>query len=341
LLLGGRNALRQFRDRTIVSLQRSRFAAYIPLRLLSYRAYCRRRKSFFILGRVDMLDRKTVCRGLAVAALSVGMSAPFAPAALATEFKLTLSGVFNGTTDASGNPVITETLKHGVGGANVLTTANEAFTLTGIFDTSTGTLLPPPSTGFPSTGYVDYAARSVTLHVGGTNYSVSTSVTDGLTVAIFDQTQIFGPGHYAAGFIQNPLPDWAGVVGDFLTASPDYSVSNLVPTTFGGYFGAGFNTGPCTGGGGSGIGCTTTPIPVDNSQYQLILGGAAGYDLQAPGNGVPIGLDLNPPSFVNSNIFTASLTAVPEPSTWALLLTGFAGVGAARLRSRRTTPVAS
>jgi hypothetical protein len=288
-----------------------------------------------------MAPKKALSRGLAVAAISGALSAALAPAAQATEFELTLTGVFNGTTDALGHPVIgTETLNAGPGGANVLTTANEPFTLTGVFDTSTGTLLPPPSSGFPSTGFVDYAAQSVTLYVGGTAYSVSTSVTDGLTVAIFDQTQIFGPGHYAAGFIQNPVPDWAGIVGDFLTASPDYLVSNLVPTTYGGYFGTGFNTGPCTGGGGSGIGCTTTPIPVDDSKYMLILGGTRGYDLQALGNGVPTGPDLNPPSFENDNAFSASLTAVPEPSTWALLLVGFAGLASVSLGIGRKASLA-
>jgi len=120
-----------------------------------------------------MVDKKTVWRGLAVATISVGLSAALAHTAQAAEFELTLSGVFNGTgADPTTNP--TETLTPKGGGANLLTTANEPFTMKGIFNTATGTLLPPPSTGFPSTGFVAYAPSSVTLTVGGTTYSVET-----------------------------------------------------------------------------------------------------------------------------------------------------------------------
>jgi hypothetical protein len=258
----------------------------------------------------------------------------------ATEFELTLSGVFNGTgADPTTSP--TETLTPTGGDANLLTAANEPFTMTGIFDTSTGTLLPPPSTGFPSTGFVAYAPSSVTLTVGGTTYSVATfgeSVTTGVSVAIFDKTQVFGPGHYAAGFIQNPLPDGAGIVGDFLTASPDYSVSNLVPTTYGSYFGVGFGSGICAGGPGSGVDCATTPIPLNGDLFQLTLGT---YDLENPSNGVPILPVPTPPNFQNDNFFSASLTAVPEPSTWAMMLAGFAGLAIAGFhRARRNRLVA-
>jgi hypothetical protein len=97
----------------------------------------------------------------------------------------------------------TEMLNAGPGGANILTTPNEPFTLTGIFDSSGPNLiasLPP----FVSTGWVDYAPLSVTLTVGGTTYSVATydgsmpNGGPGFSVAIFDTTQIFGTGHYGA-----------------------------------------------------------------------------------------------------------------------------------------------
>jgi hypothetical protein len=293
---------------------------------------------------LPIIVNRNLSRGFAIAALTIGLSATTAPTAQATEFELTLSGVFNGTTDALGNPLTTETLNSGPRGANVLTTPNEPFTMTGIFDTSTGSLLPPPSTGFPSTGFVAYAPKSVTLSVGGTTYSVATygdSVTNGLSVAIFDTTQVFGTGHYAAGFIQNPLPDGAGIVGDFLTANPAYSVSNLVPTTYGSYFGVGFGPGICTGGPGSGVGCTTTPIPLDGGAFQLTLGGTGGYDLENPSNGVPLNPDGSPPNYANDNFFSASLTAVPEPSTWALLLAGFAGLACIGFYSRRKAPLSA
>jgi hypothetical protein len=278
-----------------------------------------------------MITNGALLRGVAAAALAFGLSAALTQAARATEFELTLSGVFNGT----GATSPTETLTPTAGGANLLTTANEPFTMKGIFNTATGTLLPPPSTGFPSTGFVAYAPSSVTLTVGGTTYSVETfgeSVTTGLSVAIFDQTQVFGTGHYAAGFIQNPIPDGAGIVGDFLTASPDYLVSNLVPTTYGSYFGVGFGSGICGGGPGTGVDCATTPIPLNDGLFQLTLGS---YDLENPSNGVPIFPVPTPPNFQNDNFFSASLTAVPEPSTCAMMLAGFAGLGYLGLRGGR------
>lgn len=289
-----------------------------------------------------MADKQAVWRGLAVATISVGLSAALAPAAQATEFKLTLSGVFNGTgADPATNP--TETITPTGGGVNLLTTANEAFTLTGIFDSSSPNLiagLPPPVNG----GWVDFAPLSVTLTVGGTTYSVATydssmgpSGGPGLTVAIFDTTTIFGPGHYAAGFIQNPLADGAGIVGDFQSATPAYTAPNVVPTIYTNYFGVGFGPGVCTGGPGSGIGCTPTPIPLDGTAFELALGGTNGYDLENPSNGVPTFPVPTPPNFQNDNFFSASITQVPESSTWALLLAGFVGLGCLALyRGRKT-----
>jgi hypothetical protein len=79
-----------------------------------------------------MATRKTLSRGLAVAAVSVGLSAALAPAAQAVD-TFTLHGVFNGTTTdpttGTGTPVITDTVNAGSAGANILT-ANEPFTLT-------------------------------------------------------------------------------------------------------------------------------------------------------------------------------------------------------------------
>jgi hypothetical protein len=289
---------------------------------------------------LPIIINRSSSRGFASAALAFGLSAALAPTAQAEEFKLTLSGVFNGTgADPTTSP--TETLTPTGGGANLLTTANEPFTMTGIFDTSTGTLLPPPSTGFPSTGFVDYAASSVTLTVGGTTYDVATGPSGGpgLTVAIFDKSQVFNFKHFGAGFIQNPVQDGAGIVGDWLTATPTYTVASLVPTTYSDYWGAGLGPGVCTGGGGSGIGCTTTPIPLDGDAFQLTLGGISGYDLENPSNGVPIDPTRARPNYANDNFFSASLTAVPEPATWALMLAGFAGLACLGFYNSRKAPL--
>jgi hypothetical protein len=62
--------------------------------------------------------------------------------------------------------------------------------------------------------------------------------------------------------------------------------------------------------------------------------------LENPSNGVPLNPDGSPPNYANGNFFSASLTAVPEPSTWALLLVGFAGLAAAGVRVSRRAGLA-
>jgi hypothetical protein len=153
----------------------------------------------------------------------------------------------------------------------------------------------------------------------------------GLSVAVFDTSQIFGAGHYGAGFIQTPLPDGAGIVGDWLTATPAYTATSLAPTTYSDYFGVGFGSGICSSPG-SGVDCATTPIPLDGGLDELTLGT---YDLNNPSNNIPTDPNIHPPAYQNGNLFSASLTMVPEPSTWALLLVGFAGLGYLGLRGGR------
>jgi hypothetical protein len=79
--------------------------------------------------------------------------------------------------------------------------------------------------------------------------------------------------------------------------------------------------------GGSGLNCDAC-----NNTYQLF------YDA----NGITSGtIDLNTYFTNNGGISHVDLFdsgAVPEPATWALMLLGFAGVGAAMRRSRKSKP---
>ena len=229
-----------------------------------------------------MADKQAVWRGLAVASISVGLSAALAPAAQATEFKLTLSGVFNGTgADPTTNP--TETLTPTGGGVNLLTTANEPFTLTGIFNSfdrhavaaafnrisidwirrlrpDVGDIIPSAEQHIASPPMMPPMPRRPSW--GG----------PGLTVAIFDTTQVFGPGHYAAGFIAQPLPDGAGIVGDFQTANPPYRCRTSCRQPTGVILAWASEPAFVRAAAGSGVGCATTPIPLDDGLFQLTLG---------------------------------------------------------------------
>jgi PEP-CTERM motif len=281
---------------------------------------------------LPILNRKLL-RGLAPAALAIGLSAALGSGAHAEEFRFTLSGVFNGTPD------ITDSLNTvSPGGPNLLT-ANDPFTLTAEFDSSAVVFGIP---GF----FNAYAPQSITLSVGGTTYSVATNSQNpaqGFTVAIFETGFM---NHVGAGFLANPAADGAGIIADFLASSPTFTLPNLVSANYtaANYFGVGFGSGPCPSPPPDGSGAcvpagdinTVVPIPLNDGAFELTLGE---YSLTNPlYENVP-GI---PPSTFNDNPFTASLTAVvPEPSTWALLLVGFAGLAAAGGVARRKARLAA
>lgn len=53
------------------------------------------------------------------------------------------------------------------------------------------------------------------------------------------------------------------------------------------------------------------------------------------GNGGSVGADIDAVGAISTRAFVPPTGAVPEPSTWAMMLMGFAGLGAALRRARR------
>jgi len=205
------------------------------------------------------------------------------------------------------------------------------FTLIATFDPSSQNLAPPsPPAPPPFAGFRAYAPSLVTITIGGETFrmeTITTNPTAGAAVAIFDQNS-FLPGRYGIGIIQQPVEDGAGFVGDFVSASPNFTVNSIVPTTFTNYAGVGYRSGVCLQG--VGVNCqpqAVTPFVLfssSNQMWNLTLGR---YFEDYPVVTVPGRI----PGPLNS----AQLVAVPEPATMLLLCTGLAGIGAAVKKRRK------
>lgn len=226
--------------------------------------------------------------------------------ALAAPFLLTYSGVF-GTTDSISPS----------GGPTTNFSSPTPFTFTATFDTSSTNYVSSLPL-FLQAGWVSYSPTSATLSVGGETYSVddfASNPASGVAVAIFDQATIFEPGFYGVGFIQDPIADGSGIVGDFRGASPGFTASNLVSTTFTGYRGAGFSAGTHNPPG-SGPLVEARPITLRQGSDVFLL--RLGDRTEQFADGAPL--------------HSASLTAVPEPGTLGLVGVAVAGLLARRLR---------
>lgn len=193
------------------------------------------------------------------------------------------------------------------------------FSMMARFDDASPNMAPPsPPAPPPFAGFRAYAPTSMSFDVGGMHFTVNDVDNPLLSVSIFDQNS-FMPGRYAIGFIVDPATDGAGIVGDFQSASPDFVVSDLKPTTFGDFAGAGHSSGACISGMPPNCEHHVTPVVLrdaGNVAWNLTL---AFYSQDYPQEG------LN----------TAVLSAVPEPSTYALMLAGLGALGGVARQRRR------
>ena len=242
-----------------------------------------------------------------------------AAGAQAAPYELVYKGTFN----------TTESLNLASDASRTFFSASTPFTIRALFDDSTPNLLPP---AFPFLGFHAYVPSLATIQIGGATYNIETAATNatgGVTVSIFDRTQIFNPGRYGIGLIANVLADGAGIVGDFSAASPEFTVNALTATTFTDYFGVGHGSGPCISGNPPACPHLDTPwVLRDNSNvaWNLTLGNyEEDYPTLHPGSNATAVGALN----------TAVIAAVPEPETVTLMLAGLAGLGAVVRAKRR------
>lgn len=194
--------------------------------------------------------------------------------------------------------------------------ATTPFTLRASFDSSSPNLVA----GLPFPGFAAYAPSSVTLTFGGTTYRVVGAAENpaaGVSVALFDPGNVFIPGRYAVGVIVDPVRDGAGIVGDWSSASPGYSVSSLVPTVWQDYNGAGFSSGVGCATGGV---CTVAPLVLSDAAG-LVYGLTLGTREEEFSQGAPL--------------HTARLAAVPLPGTLGLTAAAAAMLALVRRPDRR------
>ena len=110
-----------------------------------------------------------------------------------------------------------------------------------------------------------------------------------------------------------------GISIGYNTAGPGASFTHyVVPLTA-----TGWTLYPGNGNGGT--------VPVTDAQFAAVLNGATNLAILADWHtgGDDTGLD-------NVSLSGPAVTAVPEPTTWASMLAGLAGVGAALRRGRRS-----
>ena len=212
-----------------------------------------------------------------------------------------------------------------VGGAATSLTGQN-FTFRAVFDEN-GTVYRAGPPGSPLPGFAAYAFHNATLTIGGLTYdlaSFSNDPTGGAVLALFDPTNPFNPGFFAGGFINHPLIPSQGLVSRFQTAPAGFRAIDPTEGNYGGFVGYGAVSGRTTNGAPGHV-CFTNPAlcPVQPfsltrgaDQFSLTLASGA-FDAQG------------------QFAFSARITnAVPEPSTWAMMLLGFFGAGAALRRAK-------
>jgi hypothetical protein len=180
-----------------------------------------------------------------------------------------------------------------------------AFTARFKFDTTVGTrtttLFTDQVVGGPFWGGVSPIFYSA-ITINGLTETFNTGQ-DG-SANVFDETTIFG--RWAQTFAYSQFDEWTATTGDheflqlFVLDAPN-PLSLTTPYT------------------GTNIGVVTPPIVTNTVSKYRISSGTVLDDYTAL---------LDPRTVV--------LTAIPEPATWVMLIGGFAAIGAAARRSRRS-----
>jgi hypothetical protein len=246
---------------------------------------------------------------LALAAAAAG----FFTAADASAWRFEFSGVL-GDVDRFG-PV----------GAGTALSGATPFTFRATFDEGADVTAP---TGLP--GWAAYAPIRASMTLLGDTYRVLRYGEDadaGVSVMLFEPSNVFNPGFWAAGIHANPLTSDTGIIARFGSTNSALALDDgLTRTEYGDYIGAGYVSGkPATPGPGNrcwpggGTTCSNEPFVLfgdDGSIFELAV---ASRPLDGPLDGIG---------------FDAVLAPVPLPAGLPLLAAAIAAPFLLRRRRR-------
>ena len=174
-----------------------------------------------------------------------------------------------------------------------------------VFDNSTPLLSIEP-------GAAAYAPSAFTLTLRGMLYDVTRVQDDpvyGQTVVIFDKTSpdanssaYRGVPHYGVGFFSLGGGN-VGVIGDWIGATQEVTLGELVPTKFSQFYGVGYNQGPIR-------------LMVNGVTATLQLNDPPDYN-SSDSSLVFYGSNVGAPTIADNQ---ATIEAVPEPASFVSLM---------------------
>ncbi len=221
--------------------------------------------------------------------LVVGIGTMLAGAAHATPLRLVYDGYLSPGDTLAGEPL----------------GAFTPFEVRADFDSNAPLLILEP-------GAAVYAPTTFTMSLQGVSYDVIRVQDDhvyGQGVVIFDKMSpdanspaYNGAPHYGVGFFSLGGGN-VGIIGDWLSASPEFTLGTLMATTFNSFYGVGYNDGPISLRWTGGLTTLQLNDPPDYNGTDPTL--------------VFYGSNVDAPTIADNR---AVIESVPEPRTIALLL---------------------
>lgn len=186
-----------------------------------------------------------------------------------------------------------------------------------------------------TTNFVDNTGQDNDSLAGGSTAMTGWTITPGHNVSWIGPTNPFSLTASSGAYFLD--------LTDYQTGAPYGGLSQVIATTPGAHYTLTFDLGSssiyglpdgvtATAGSGSGV-FTSTATGTNNWESETL-------NFVATGASTTVSfLGASGANYIGLDNVSVTLSAIPEAATWALMLTGFAGVGVAM--RRRTNPIAT